>query len=446
MPLGKKIQFFLLLTIIGVVFAPLQSRAQKEEQLPYPAHVILNKANDFLEKKEIQKAIEVIQSFQTQGSPNQRLEDPDPKGYHHYLIYFTLGNCYLMLDQPAKAVPNYQNALKKKPDFSPAWVNLAKSYYDLNKPIDAAKSFLKGYETKTEKKADLLYYSAASFMVAEDNKKALEIFERLLSLHPNDIKIEWKESLVQAYLACEMPLKALPFIKELTEKTTGKKQTQWQEVLLYQYISLKMKDKALSYAKELTCNYPLEPKWWKAITHLHLSENRYQEALINLTVYKYLTPLSEQEKKLMADLHMALGIPIQAARLYEEIISDQKEKTDVEIVKQLAQSYLSLYKPQQALESIEKGINLFREDTDLLLLKGRIFYQMERYPEAIEVFEKITTHSKAIKGDVWLMLGYSALKADQIEKARYAFKEALKYSNQKKSAQKFLLQLERKNI
>lgn len=434
------------MTIIGVVFAPLQSHAQKKETLPYPAHVILHKANGFLEKEEVQKAIEVIQPFQSRCPPNQTFEDPDPKGYQHYLIYFTLGNCYLMLDQPSKAIPIYQKALKKKSDFSAAWVNLAKCFYDLNKPMDAAKSFLKGYETKTEKKPNLLYYSAASFMAAEDNKKALEIFGRLLNLHPNDIKLEWKESLVQAYLACEMPLKALPFIKELAEKTNGKKQTQWQEVLLYQYISLQMKDKALSYAKELTRNYPLEPKWWKTITHLHLLENRYQDALISLTVYGYLTPLSEQEKKLMADLHMALGIPIQAARLYEEIISDQKEKTDIEIVKQLAQSYLSLYKPQQSLESIEKGLYFFRKDMDLLMLKGRILYQMERYPEAIHVFEKITTDSKTIKGDVWMMLGYSALNAKQIEKARHAFKEALKYPNQKKTAQKFLRRLGKKDI
>ena len=69
---------------------------------------------------------------------------------------------------------------------------------------------------------------------------------------------------------------------------------------------------------------------------------------------------------------------------------------------------------------------------------------MERYPEAMHVFEKITTHSKIIKGEVWLMLGYSALNANQIEKAHHAFKEALKYSNQKKTAQKFLRHLERK--
>ncbi len=416
--LKKNISWFLI-TLIFCLLDPLYGYTAQKDDIPFPARITLDKAYLFLEKKEILKAIEILESFQAKGEKTLKPGALDRKGYRHYMIYFTLGNCYLMLDSPSEAVSHYQSALTKKPDFSPGWMNLAKCYYDLNQHVEAGRSFLKGYDTADEKKPEALYYSAVSFLVAEDNKKALEVFERLLALHNDQIKIEWKESLVQAYLACEKPHKALPYIEELAEKTSGKKKKQWQEVLLYQYVSLQMKTKALNYAGWLTKKYPLEPKWWKALANLHLSENRYEKALVALTIYSFLKPLSEQEKKFMADLNLTLGIPIQAARFYEDIIS---KKMEPETTKRLVHSYLSLHNSQKALESIEKGLNHVSDDK-LLMLKGQILYEMEKYREAMAAFEE-TTRKNPDMGQAWLMLGYAAWNADDISKARHAFKNA----------------------
>lgn len=429
LPVFKKNIFLFVISLIFCLWVPLYGNAaQNNDDIPLPARMVLYKANGFLENKQINKAIEVLESFRAKGE----------KGYRHHLISFTLGNCYLMQNTPSKAISLYQSALKEKRDFSTAWMNLAKCYHDLNQPMEAGRAFLKGYDTAEEKKAETLYYSAVSFLVAEKNKKALEVFERLLTLHKDQIRIEWKESLVQTYLACDQPRKALPYIEELAKKTTGKKKKQWQEVLLYQYISLNMKTKARDYAEWLTKQYPLEPKWWKALANLHLSENRYKKAVVALTAYGFLKPLSKQEKQLMADLYSSIGIPIKAADFYEDILL---KKMDPEIVKRLVHSYLNLHNPQKALETVEKGLKHISDDK-LLILKGQVLYEMERYREAITAFEK-TGSKNPERGQAWLMIGYAAWHVDDIQKARRAFQNAAKYPKQRETAQKVLRRLEK---
>jgi hypothetical protein len=71
---------------------------------------------------------------------------------------------------------------------------------------------------------------------------------------------------------------------------------------------------------------PTEPKWWRALAHIHLQKNRYQPALTGLLVTGYLQPLSEQEMQLAADLYLQLGVPQKAAPLYETMLVNDNLK------------------------------------------------------------------------------------------------------------------------
>ena len=418
-------------------FASSQSIFAQTNDIPRPAAFVLKKAYDFLEKEEISKAINVLESFLGKGEKEITPGGPDKKGYRHHLVHFTLGNCYLMADTPSKAVSHYNAAIKEKPDFSPAWLNLAKCNYELNKYKLAGVCFLKGYDTSAEKKPEILYYSAVSFTADEDYATALEVFGRLSTAHKDQVKLEWKENIVQAYLAIDQPLKALPLIEELSEKSRGDKKKQWQEVRLYQYMNLNMNLQALEYTRLLTREYPVEPKWWKALAHLHLMENRYEKGLVALTVYGHLAPLTMEEKKLMAELNLTVGVPVQATRFYEEILS---EAMDLKIVKKLAESYLYLHRHDEALQWVEKGLQK-NVDEELLMLKGNLLYEKKKYNAAMEVFDSIPKGTNS--GHALLMLGYSAWNAGNLDKAKHAFQMATKYPQHQKTARKLLLQLEK---
>jgi len=428
----KQCRKAMTILIMGLLLM-ISARIEAKEKIPLPAHIVLFKAQQLMEKEQYTQAAHILKTFQNKGKKTWHPGDPDPKGYHHYQIAFTRANCHLMADQPSEAIPQYRSAVSAKPDFSSGWMNLAKCLYDLNDYVQASHAFLKGYETAAEKKPATLYYAALCLLTAGNNAHALTLFERLLDRHPRNIKLEWKEAVVQAYLSADRPRKALPLIEELSEKTTGAKQVSWQEIRLQQYLTLNMKGKALKYVRWLTRQYPLEPKWWKGLAHLHLNENRYKPALTALTVKSFLAPLTARETALVADLNMTLDIPILAVRFYEKILS---EKQTGDGLMKIARGYLRLHRPETALKWLQKGIAK-KKDHKHTLLKGEILYELERYAEALTMFTT-AAHQKKKSGYAWLMAGYAAWAAGDAEKSRMAFKQAAKYPRQRKAARKGL--------
>ncbi|MBA3010122.1 MAG: tetratricopeptide repeat protein [Proteobacteria bacterium] len=364
-----------VLFLVGVLLLLLPLPLQAAPDLPFAAGLCVNKANLLIREEKIGPAIALLEAFEAK----QQGFDPQTaaqKGYDHYYIDFLLGNCFLLLDQKEKnpeyvkrAIAAFSRAVEKNNSFSPAWLNLARCCYELADMARAAAAFAKGYETSLEKKGEYLYYAAVCHTATQNYGQALAVFNRLLADHPKEITLEWKETLVNIFFSLEKYAQALPWLQELAENSVDKKKKTWQEILLYQYLTLKMDKKALEYALFLTRTDPLEPKWWKALTHIHLDKNRLEDGLSSLIIYSFITPLSQQETTLMADLYLACNIPLKAAEYYEtwlEIATDEKIKPqnkDVDPdkiqdrVAKLSQAYLSGGNPaaaQKALDRLQK--------------------------------------------------------------------------------------------
>jgi len=419
------------------LLVPAISHGGQADDIPLAARMVIFKAQKLMEKNRYTDAARVLEAFQ-EKSKTLKPDEADSKGCRHYLINFNLGNCFLMTKKYAAAEARYRAVVVSKPDFHMGWMNLAKCCYDMNAHGKAGHAFLRGYETAPEKDPHTLYSGAICFMTAGDNQKALGVFRNLLKAHPSAIKLEWKETLVQAYLACDQPRKALPFIEALSEKTKGKKRKQWQEIRLNTYLSLNMKTKALQYVNRLILEYPTEARWWKGLAHLHLKENRYKSALVALTVKGFLEPLTIQENRIIADLNMSVNVPLQAVRFYERIAG---KKPGSDMAYRIAQCYIRLYRPEEALKYADRGLIKDKSHKHLLLMKGNLLYELKRYPEAAAAFET-AARKKANPGRAWLMAGYAAWNAKDLRATRRAFKNAAGHSRQKKAALKALRQLD----
>jgi len=189
------------------------------------------------------------------------------------------------------------------------------------------------------------------------------------------VNLEWKQTLVNILFALEKYREALPWLEELAKKTTGDSQRQWQEMLLYQYLSLEMKQKALAYARYLTRTHPEDPGWWKALAHVHLTDNRFEKALAAMLSYSYLTPLTREESRLVADLYLSCNIPLSAARQYEVWLAQHRdslsEKQVLERIKAISRAWLSAGNLDQALAWVEKGLAK-TSDKELLGIKAYV--------------------------------------------------------------------------
>jgi len=411
--------------------------ADETKDIPLSTRMALFNAQKLMTVDKYDEAAELLISFKAKSLKGRNISPDDPDGYGYGLVDFTIGNCLLMLEQTAKAMGFYAGVVRMRPDFHEAWMNLAKCQYDLNRHAPAGNSFLRAYDTANKEKPELLYYSAVSIMLSDGHQTARGVFERLLTAHPELVRLEWKETLVQIYLALEIPQVALPFIEELAEKSTGDKQKRWQEVLLYQYLSLEMKQKAMAYVKRLTAEYPLEPRWWKGQVHLYLQDNQYREALVAITVKELLTPLTDRELVLAGDLNLSLDMPTQSVKYYERYLA---RKLDPEVLIKTVQSHMHLNHEEQAMKWVDEGLQRW-PDNRLFMLKGHLLYQRGKYRDAIPAFLAAANSRKKNEGEAWLMAGYASWYADDMAAAELAIVEALKFTKQEKAAGKLLAEI-----
>lgn len=318
----KKVSFdfifvlILLSALISIATAGEPAPNADRERLSPAAGICVSRAQELFQSGRVQQAVDLLKTF-TLKKDNQ-----------HYYLYFLMGNYYLTLagqkDQPQNsqtlsqyAADCFQESVTLKPAFPEGWLNLAKCRYETGDFANAAAAFEQGYTTSPIPRAEHLYLASVCYFQAKNSQKALDVFDRMITALPEEISPAYKETLVHILFSLESHHKALPYIEELAKESLPPKKKQWQEILLQQYLALDMDEKALVYADFLTRTDTLEPRWWKALCHIHLNSNRIQQGLSALIIYGYLTPMTKEELMLAGDLYRFLNIPEKAALFYE---------------------------------------------------------------------------------------------------------------------------------
>ncbi len=431
---------FCSILVIALVLSCIRPGAALCSEPPAAAQMVLSEAYELMDEENHEKALEKIKNFQARS--DSRDPDPeaeDPRGYHHPEIYFMTGNLHYAMENPEKAKNAYQQALKRDPGHTNSLVNLARIFHEQENYAKAAEKFEKAYEAEDKNNASHLYYAAVSLLAGGSADQSLDLFERLLQDHADEIKPRWRENLVHALLAEGRNKEALQHIKLLAEKYTGEKQIQWQEILLHQYLELGMQDTARKYALELTTRAPTLPKWWKALAHASLSENDYDQALTAMTVYSYLTPLSEREKKLLGDLALQAGIPVKAVPYYKAFLKEEKDKS---VLKSLTTALRQLGKQKEALEAVSE-FEGHQDDPELMMLKADLLYSLDKFRDAAEAYSAAGENKGRKEGRAWLMAGYSAWEAEDTDSALEYFKKAAEFEDQKKDAEAAIKRLDK---
>nr|WP_319495590.1 tetratricopeptide repeat protein [uncultured Desulfobacter sp.] len=424
----------------------LLAAAQEGEPLPFAAGMCANKVAGLMDEKSYAKAIQEIESFQAKADT----VDPDTahkKGYTHYYLDFLLGNCCMMMEKQGagfvkKATFAYERAVKKYDGFYQGWLNLGQCRYTLKQMGKAAHAFVRGYDTSPEKQGAYLYQAAACYYFNADYHNALEAFNRLMKNHPADVTLDRKELMVNILFSLKKNRQALPYIKELAAKSKGDKQRTWQEVLLYQYMELGMDKEAVAYAGTLTRQEPEEPKWWRALAHIHLEKNRLEKGLEAFMIYSFTTPLTASETKLLADLYAGCNIPLEAARVYEDWlgkIQKSPEGLSGEGTKNMTDRFLAIARAYQQGRDYQAALNWADRglsqgcDARLLAFKADLLFREKNYKAAYVAYKELAGRERS-PGRSWLMAGYAALSCDSPQQAKQAFSLACKSPKVKSAA------------
>lgn len=434
--------------IMGIIlFAVLISAAQPavantaSSDLPASVRWILNEVSHLIDQKSYDQAVEKLLAFQAKGGPAPADPALDTDAHRHAMIYLALGNCRLLKEQYAQAEKAFRQAVQRQPDLVNGWLNLAKACYEQGHYPEAARCFGEAYDRATEKDPEPLYYCAATYLMAQQCKPSIAAFERLMAAHPNQIKPEWKIHWVHALISDDQSRRALPFIKEIIAFSSGDERIRWQEILIYQYLQLQMIAEARDYTQNLTRQSPTEARWWKLLGQIRLSAGEYSQALASLTIYGFLAPLTPEEQKLWADLNLQLGIPGQAAPVYQALLADEP---DAQTLKSLVLAYRQLGRCEEALTRLET-YKALADDAELMMLHADLCYELKRYGDAARCYLAAARHRHSHVGRAWLMAGYAAWQNNDIEASRNAFKRAADFDSQRKTALLAMRQLEKIN-
>ncbi|WP_028583898.1 tetratricopeptide repeat protein [Desulfogranum mediterraneum] len=425
----------LLLSALLVLLPGLSaSPSLAAQRLPARVQVMLVKVGPLLEQEHYQQAVELLESFRDRGEPGSSFDHPE--------INFMLGNCLLLQEQFSQAARAYRRAIEADPDHLGARQNLARCAYELEEYQQAGELFLGCYQGGGKEQPELLYFSAATFLMAQDYQRSLALFEQLLTVHPEALLPQWQEHLVHALLATDQARRALPHIIELAACYQGKKQQQWQEILLQQYMALEMDREALALGRRLSHQAPTVAIWWKGLAHIHLQADRFDKALAALTIYSLLTPLSREEEKLLADLHFQQGIPAEAAPRYEHCLEGGR---DLETIRALVQAYLELGRPDEALARLE-ALAPDGAPPRLQMLRADILYTLKQYAQAAGIYRGVARGKGKGRGRerrsarAWLMSGYCHWQLNELAAARQAFARAAEDRRYQREARRALKQ------
>jgi tetratricopeptide (TPR) repeat protein len=399
----------LMVTVPGMLLAV---------DLPAPVRLVLARIAPMMAAKEYSKVAAILEPALNASETR------------HAELAFALGNCRMLRGDRSGAIKAYDQAVSLDPGHAHAWLNQAKAAYETKQYREAGRCFAKGYGAEQGKHPENLYFSAAAYLMAGAHQEAIASFDRLFAAHPKSIKPEWREQFLHALMDDGQSKRALPLIRDLIARSAGEEKTRWQELLLSLYMRLNMTAEGATFARQLIDQQPDQPRWWKALAHIQLAANRHEDGLSALVGYSMLTRLSNQESRLLADLYLQAGIPAKAVPLYSRQLQD---KADGQIAQRLVMAYHQMDQPAKALEVLARFRNLEREPR-LLMLQGETCYTLKRYPEAAASYRRAASLNGTHQGQAWLMAGYAAMQAGDLETSSRALAQAIRFDKEKKAA------------
>ena len=356
----------LRLSIIALTMLASAAIAAEEEPkigsielLPRDAKLVLLDAQQQLEAGNAEKAVKILEKY-----VNDHAKKDDS-----YLMRYQYASMLVQVDKREEALAQYEKVVALEPRYDAGWLGLGETAYGLGQFKRASEALAQGYQVMTEKRPDVLYYSAAARVLAEDAVGALPVLEDLVSGKHGTPKMEWYRGLIGACL-------------QAPNSEVGQRGV----------------DKMLA-------QFGTDPEAWFLAFQFAAGVSDYHQAAVALTVVGYLRPLSRQEQLQLGDLYAAVEAPAAAAGYYSEATQDTASANEIERV---ASAYLASYQSDEALAILEKGL---REHPTFRLwsLLGDLHVMEERYAQAEAAFAECIT-MKPDETRPQLMLGYCMLE------------------------------------
>lgn len=212
------------------------------------------------------------------------------------------GMKFMMKDEPAKALPIFEQIVQKSPQEAAGYYLVATALIKLEKPDDAVISSKKAYELD---KSNIFYAQQLAELYAKRRKytEAAVIYEGLLAKNPENI--QYGIELAAVYVFNDQFDKAIQTY-DLLEKSIGVTEeiTRQKQQL---YLRKNELEKALAEGKKLIASEPGEVGYRVDLAEMLIANDRISDAIAPLQDALKLNPDEAQAHVLLADIYRRQG-------------------------------------------------------------------------------------------------------------------------------------------
>jgi tetratricopeptide (TPR) repeat protein len=381
--------------IVALVAAVTATDVRAEERgkpidsiadVPRKARLALFQAYEVRGEGDFQQSSKILLDFL------ERNPDDD-----HFLIRYHLANSMTQTHSLEDQLEHYRRCVELEPRFDKGWMSLGEVAYNLREYALAAEALANGFRLGSEKKAQVLYYAAAAYVMAEQPGNAVPLLEELVSGKWGPPKMDYYKALVSAAI-------------QLEDTETGERAVQ------------RMLDA-----------YSDDPDAWTLAFQYAASVGDYRQAAVALKVKSYIVPLTREEQIRLGDLYSLIEVPGEASVNYETAMSGDAKTKELE---RLASSYLAAHDTKAAMRTLNRALE--REPTARLWsLYGDLNFMEKNYDVAYRAYQN-SAEIDPEEGRAYLMMAYCAMENGDKDEVSTQLKMAAEYPEQETKAREIL--------
>jgi Tetratricopeptide repeat len=270
------------------------------------------------------------------------------------------------------------------------------------------------------------YQIAQLFMVQEKWREGADALKQWFALTPTPNSGAYYLLAIAYYRLDDHQSAMEPAQKavDLAEKP----QVNWIELVLALRLEREEYDKALPLLKHLVQLAPDKRANWIQLSAVYRQLEKYEEALA-VAQLTYMAGMfeSESDLKSLADLQAFTGVPFRAAKLLEAEIKKGRVTADVKTLEKVSYMWIAARSYDRAMEPLTKAASLHNTG-DLYVRIAEIKVRDENWKDAEEAMRSAFAKGNLKDpGNGQLLMGISLLRQKEVKEARTAFVKATQF-------------------
>jgi tetratricopeptide (TPR) repeat protein len=264
-----------------------------------------------------------------------------------------------------------------------------------------------------EQKAEAYFIEAIKYSIMEMDDKALPLFEKAVSLQPQNAAIHYK--LAQTHLNLNHLPEATQFAKKSVELEPFNIYYNVQLAQIYERQN-KFADAAKVY-QQITERFPNVQEYYFRLAHSYLMQEKYKEALKVYNQIEKIYGLAEDVTRQKQQIYLRLNKLDEAIKEGEKLIEAYPDEPQYRIL--LAEIYLTNEKVNEAVPLLEQALKMSPSNAYAQLILSDIYRIQGKKELAEQELEKAFANPDlSIDNKIRIMAGYLMdFRADEKEKA-----------------------------